>query len=167
MEEWNNDVPSITSKPAKISAESIISVGTKRLASMIPYSKHWGEAMMIGARPENILTTSGLVWDASDTILYQAGDIFDPFTYHTKRIAIASLFSATETMMARDPESSESCLVYFSAGVHQIDRIEKIGKKVCTLATFFGEAGYSMGYSFVPQPTVHANPMPQPQPTFT
>ena len=162
MEEWNDELISIANKPSEISAQSIISVGTKRLSSMIPYSKHWGEAMMIGAQPINVLTTSNVLWNTFDTILYQAGDVFDPLTYHAKRMTIGSLFVATETMMAKNPNSSESCLVYFSAGVHQVDRVERIGKKVCTLSTFFAEAGYSMGYSFVPQPTTHANPMPQP-----
>lgn len=166
MEEWNNDLVDYKTRPVQISAKSIIEVGTKRLSKVIPYARHWGEAMKIGAEPLNACNTTRTLWDTFDTILYQSGDIFNPLTHHPRRLTIGGLYVATEAMIARNPENSESCLAYFSAGVHQIDQIERFGNKVCVLATFFGEAGYSMGYSFVAQPTVHANPMPIPEPSL-
>ena len=64
-----------TLSPEEYRTVAIVRRGVRwRLEMQIPYLSRWGEAMAMGALPQNVGTTMGLLHQTMDDIWYAAGD---------------------------------------------------------------------------------------------
>src|SRR5574343_903474 len=100
MEEWNQQVIEKIPKRKNIDHNTIIEVATARFNAMLPYANHWAEAMKIGARPENFLTTASTVWKTADLIMTHSGESYNLLLHHPRRAVISSLIVIFETLIA-------------------------------------------------------------------
>ncbi|XP_053687711.1 ubiquinone biosynthesis protein COQ9, mitochondrial [Sabethes cyaneus] len=73
-----------------------------RLRMQIPYIKNWPQAMGLMALPPNIPNSLAHVLTLADDICYYAGDRSIDFNWYTRRIALASIYKATELYMLQD-----------------------------------------------------------------
>jgi hypothetical protein len=160
MREWNEDVRNRIPFHQEITPKTISDVGTERIRVMLPYARFWADAMKIGAKPENFIATSRIVWSTADLILTQAGEVYNPLTFHARRSVICSLLITIESLISQNPSQSEEYLKYFSSAITQIARGENTLTQLLDLNRFFLEAHASMFLSFYPQPSNHSNPFP-------
>lgn len=73
-----------------------------RLRMLIPYLKHWPQALGLMAIPPNVPTSLANVLTLVDDICYYAGDRSVDFNWYTRRIGLASIYKATELHMLQD-----------------------------------------------------------------
>lgn len=73
-----------------------------RLRMLIPYLKHWPQAMGLMTLPPNVPTSLANVLTLVDDICYYAGDRSVDFNWYTRRLGLASIYKATELYMLQD-----------------------------------------------------------------
>lgn len=73
-----------------------------RLRMLIPYLKHWPQALGLMTLPPNVPTSLANVLTLVDDICYYAGDRSVDFNWYTRRVGLASIYKATELYMLQD-----------------------------------------------------------------
>ncbi|XP_058833692.1 ubiquinone biosynthesis protein COQ9, mitochondrial-like isoform X2 [Topomyia yanbarensis] len=73
-----------------------------RLRMLIPYIKHWPQALGLMTLPPNVPTSLANVLTLVDDICYYAGDRSVDFNWYTRRIGLATIYKATELYMLQD-----------------------------------------------------------------
>lgn len=73
-----------------------------RLRMLIPYLKHWPQALGLMALPPNVPTSLANVLTLVDDICYYAGDRSVDFNWYTRRVGLAGIYKATELHMLQD-----------------------------------------------------------------
>lgn len=85
-------------KPADFARKAI----EVRLRMLVPYLKHWPQALGLMTLPPNVPTSLANVLTLVDDICYYAGDRSVDFNWYTRRIGLASIYKATELYMLQD-----------------------------------------------------------------
>ncbi|KAI8093899.1 rpsU-divergently transcribed protein [Halteromyces radiatus] len=81
-----------------------------RLNMLKPYARRWPEAVSILAVPSNLPMAMHHLSQVVDDIWYYAGDRSPDMNWYTKRVSLATIYSATELYMSQDisPEYVET-----------------------------------------------------------
>lgn len=73
-----------------------------RLRMIVPYMKHWPQALGLMTLPPNVPTSLANVLTLVDDICYYAGDRSVDFNWYTRRIGLASIYKAAELYILQD-----------------------------------------------------------------
>jgi ubiquinone biosynthesis protein COQ9 len=75
---------------------------TARLTMIIPYIHNWPQALTLMAVPSNAPKSFAIFLRMVDDIWHSAGDRSTYFSWYTKRIILATIYSSTELYMLQD-----------------------------------------------------------------
>jgi ubiquinone biosynthesis protein COQ9 len=98
-----------------------------RLKMQIPYMNRWGEAMAIGALPQNLPYTMRTIALMLDDVWYMAGDRSTDMDWYTKRGLLGAVYAATELYMLTDKSPGfESSWEFLDRRLEEVSRASKL-----------------------------------------
>ncbi|XP_055378322.1 ubiquinone biosynthesis protein COQ9, mitochondrial [Condylostylus longicornis] len=82
--------------------EFLVKATKYRLEMLIPYKKHWPQALAKMALPQNVPKSLAQILTLIDDICYFAGDRSVDFGWYTRRIGMSTIYKLTELYMLQD-----------------------------------------------------------------
>ncbi|XP_071451267.1 ubiquinone biosynthesis protein COQ9, mitochondrial isoform X2 [Hetaerina americana] len=113
-------------KPSKFSRDAV----EIRLRMIIPYIKHWPQAIAIMTLPQNVPVSLANLLTLVDDICHYAGDNAVDFSWYTKRIALAGVYKATELSLIQDSsEDYEATWNFLDRRIEDVTQLQSYLKK--------------------------------------
>jgi ubiquinone biosynthesis protein COQ9 len=115
--------------PATNLAARVRAVIALRLEQNRPYKEAIRRALAVLALPQNARAAAACAARTIDAIWYAAGDRSADFTWYTKRVSLAVIYSATILYWLRDPSEDDAATLAFLdrrlAGFGRVHRLRK------------------------------------------
>ncbi|XP_046396980.1 ubiquinone biosynthesis protein COQ9, mitochondrial [Ischnura elegans] len=125
VEEARTD-PLMKRKPPKFARDAV----ETRLRMIIPYIKHWPQAIAIMTMPQNVPVSLANLLTLVDDICYYAGDNSVDFSWYTKRIALAGVYKVTELSLIQDTsEDYEATWRFLDRRMEDVTQLQSYLKK--------------------------------------